>query len=214
MVFTQNMLHQLGYLWPLQEPDFYRFLRTLKLAGLNERFEVLLEAITFCRYSSNILALHDLTVSKRCLGAVVDSVPGKVQQAEPLTVTDVKKLHRHLDHGSCGTRFSVELAFSTFIHVHVGVISFMEVAYVWISILKGQLHALTWRCRYTRQCELLQTDSNFGLAGHNWIAVWIEALKCIGMDPMNETEGRSLMPAPSEDGSALKRSLESDEASI
>ena len=33
LIFMQNMLQQLGYFWPLSEPDFYRFLKTLKSAG-------------------------------------------------------------------------------------------------------------------------------------------------------------------------------------
>ena len=93
-IFMQNMLNQLGYFWTMSEPDSYRFLKTLRSAGHStSRLKSLLEAVTFCRYSFHLPKLHDLTVSQRCLGAVVDNLSGKVKQAEPLTVSDVKQLH-------------------------------------------------------------------------------------------------------------------------
>ena len=92
LIFMQNMLNQLGYFWPLSEPDFHRLLKTLRSAGhYTSRLKSPKEAVTFCRYSFHLPALHDLTVSKRCLGADVDDWPGKVKQAEPLTVSDAKR---------------------------------------------------------------------------------------------------------------------------
>ena len=52
-------------------------------------------------FSSTGVARPD---SKRCLGAVVDDLPGKVHQAEPLTVSDVKRLHWVLEHRSVWDR--------------------------------------------------------------------------------------------------------------
>ena len=51
------------------------------------------------------------------------------------------------------------------------------------------------------------------MAGHKWIKHWLEGLRYIGMDPLNGVIGLSLMPTPGNDGQALQRSLESDEAS-
>ena len=41
---------------------------------------------------------------------------------------------------------------------------------------------------------------------------WIDALKNIGVDPFSNEPGKTLMPAPAEDGTTLQRALESDEA--
>ena len=43
---------------------------------------------------------------------------------------------------------------------------------------------------------------------------WIDALKNIGVDPFSNEPGKTLMPAPAEDGTTLQRALESDEASV
>lgn len=56
--------------------------------------------------------------------------------------------------------------------------------------------------------------SGQGMCEGDWIRQWIHALSCIGVDPLSHQTGKSLMPAPAEDGTALQRSLESDEASI
>lgn len=78
---------------------------TLKDAGhTTSRLKSLLEAITFSRYSCHLPELHDLTISKRCLGAVVDDLTGKMKQAEQLTFFDVGHLHYILEYGDVWDR--------------------------------------------------------------------------------------------------------------
>ena len=76
-----------------------RFLQVSEDVEKRRSFTSSLEAVTFSRYSFHLPELHELTFSRRCLGAVVDELPGKVKQAEPLTVADVKRSHWVLEHG-------------------------------------------------------------------------------------------------------------------
>ena len=216
------MLNQLGYFWPMSEPDFYRFLKTLKSAGHStSRLKSLLEAVTFCRYSFHLPELHDLTVSKRCLGAVVDDLPGKVKQAEPLTVSDVKRLHWVLEHGNVWDKvFSGAALFciyararwSDFIHGNHLRLDTQTDGTIVYADMEVQVHK-TMRASANRFKFLDLVASGIGIAGHNWIGHWLDALGHIGRDPLSELDGLSLMPAPGDDGQSLQRSLESDEAS-
>ena len=56
--------------------------------------------------------------------------------------------------------------------------------------------------------------SGTGIFGDDWIRQWISALQCIGVDPHADEIGKTLMPALAEDGTAQRRALESDEASV
>ena len=222
LIFMQNMLQQLGYFWPMSEPDFYRFLKMLKGAGHStSRLKSLLEAITFSRYSFHIQDLHDLTISKRCLGAVVDDLPGKVKQAEPLTVADVRHLHYVLEHGdvwdkvfSGGALFCIysRARWSDFIHGSCLRLDTQTDGLIIYADMEVQAHK-TMRASANRFKFLDLVVSGMGMAGHNWIGHWVEAFRRIGRDPFEGFDGQSLMPAPGDDGQALQRSLESDEAS-
>ena len=222
LIFMQNMLNQLGYFWPMSEPDFYRFLKTLKSAGHStSRLKSLLEAVTFCRYSFHLPELHDLTVSKRCLGAVVDDLPGKVKQAEPLTVSDVKRLHWVLKHENVWDKvFSGAALFciyararwSDFIHGNHLRLDTQTDGTIVYADMEVQVHK-TMRASANRFKFLDLVASGIGIAGHNWIGHWLDALGHIGRDPLSELDGLSLMPVPGDDGQSLQRSLESDEAS-
>ena len=222
LIFMQNMLQQLGYFWPISEPDFYRFLKTLKGAGHStSRLKSLLEAITFSRYSFHLQDLHDLTISKRCLGAVVDDLPGKVKQAEPLTVADVRHLLYVLEQGdvwdkvfSGGALFCIysRARWSDFIHGSCLPLDAQTDGLIIYADMEVQVHK-TMRASANRFKFLDLVVSGIGMAGHNWIGHWVDALRHIGRDPFEGHDGQSLMPAPGDDGQALQRSLESDEAS-
>ena len=70
MIFILEQGHKLGY-FPYTEREFYNLLKTLKAAGFkSSRLKGVLEACTLCRYAFNIESLHDLTNSRRCLGAI------------------------------------------------------------------------------------------------------------------------------------------------
>jgi hypothetical protein len=224
MVFLHTTLQQLGFFWPLGEPDMYRIIKTLHSTGnRTSRLKSILEAVTFCRYSFDIDDLHPITVSKRCLGATGSDFANKLNQASPLTVADIWHLHTCLDNGDAWDKvFSGAALFciyararwSDFIHgncIRVDVLeSSGKVAYVDMEV---QIHK-TMQAAANKFKFLDLVASGSGIFGDDWVRSWINALKNIGVDPFSNEPGKTLMPAPAEDGTTLQRALESDEASV
>lgn len=70
----------------------------------------------------------------------------------------------------------------------------------------------TMRAAANRSKFLDLVVSGIGMAVHDWIKHRLEGLRYIGLGPLNGDIGLSLMPTPGNDGQALQRSLESDEA--
>ena len=105
MVFVHTTLQQLGFFWPVGEPDVYRIIKTLHSSGNStSRLKSILEAITFCRYSFDIEDLRLITVNKRCLGATGGDVANKLNQAALLTVADIWQSHLCLNTGNAWNR--------------------------------------------------------------------------------------------------------------
>ena len=224
MVFLHTTLQQLGFFWPVDEPDMYRIIKTLHSSGNStSRLKSILEAITFCRYSFDIEDLHPITVSKRCLGAAGGDVANKLNQAAPLTVADIWQLHLCLDTGDAWDRvFSGAALFciyararwSDFIHgncIRLDVLdSTGQVAYADMEV---QIHK-TMKAAANKFKFLDLVVSGSGIFGNDWVRSWVDALNNIGVDPFSNEPGKTLMPAPAADGTALQRALESDEASV
>ncbi|CAL1150630.1 unnamed protein product [Cladocopium goreaui] len=224
MVFLHTTLQQLGFFWPVGEPDVYRIIKTLHSSGNStSRLKSILEAITFCRYSFDIEDLHPITVSKRCLGATGGDVANKLNQAAPLTVADIWQLHLCLDTGDAWDRvFSGAALFciyararwSDFIHgncIRLDVLdSTGQVAYADMEV---QIHK-TMKAAANKFKFLDLVVSGSGFFGNDWVRSWVDALNNIGVDPFSNEPGKTLMPAPAADGTALQRALESDEASV
>ena len=117
-----------------------------------------------------------------------------------------------------GTRFSVVLLCFAYTQEPAGVTSIHgsclrldtqtdgQIVYADMEV---QIHK-TMRASANRFKFLDLVVSGIGMAGHNWIEHWLEALRYLGMDPLNGVVGLSLMPAPGDDGQMRQRSLESD----
>ena len=90
----------------------YCNIKTLKMSSKSaSRLKSMLESVTFLQVPD----LHDITVSRRRLGAVGDEVTGKVNQAATLTVADVWHLHTGLCNS--GTRYRVCMWGSIVLHL-------------------------------------------------------------------------------------------------
>ena len=148
--------------------------------------------------------LHDLTVSKRCMGAMVDDLPSKVKQSAPLTVLDVKRLHRVLEHGNVWDRvfsgatlfcFHSRARLSDFIHGNPLRLDTQADGTLVYADMGVQVRE-TVRASANRFKFLDLDTSGTGMAGHNWIGHWMDALGHIRRDPLNEADGLSQMPAP------------------
>lgn len=99
MLFLMSAASQLGFFFPLCEPDFYQLLKTLKSTCSQSRLKSIVEAVTFCRFSFQISDVRELVESKRCAGVAARELGAKVLQAEPLRVNDVCTLRDILEHG-------------------------------------------------------------------------------------------------------------------
>ena len=109
-------------IFPPSEPDFYQLLKTLRGTQSYSRLKSIVEAITFCRFSFQLSDLQELVESKRCHGVACKDPGGKLNQAEPLTVQDVCRLHEVLETGNIWDRAFCVLACFAYTLVRGGVI--------------------------------------------------------------------------------------------
>ena len=221
MVFVMEHAHLLGYIFPYSEPELYSLLKTLKAAGNScSRLEGVMEALTFCRYVFGIDDLQRAITSKRCYGAIAAGPVGKANQASPLTVADLERLHSILesdanawDKLACGSfLFCVysRARWSDFIHgerVTLDRYSDGRVAYAEMEVtIHKTMFSSARRFRF-----LNLAAPGVGVSGGDWIGAWLQCMLTLTIDP-HSVDGACMMPAPGDDGRPLKRAVESDEA--
>ena len=221
MIFVMEFAFKLGYMFPYSEPELYSLFKTLKAAGNTcSRMKGIMEALTFCRYVFDIDELHKSISSKRCHGVISAGPLGKANQAEPLTVANLERLHAILE-GTGGAwdklasgafLFCVysRARWSDFIHggqVKLDRFSDGRISYVEMDIaIHKTMHAAARRFRF-----LNLTAPGVGVHGSDWVGAWMQCMVTLNIDP-HSANGSCLMPAPGDDGRPLKRAVESDEA--
>ena len=221
MIFILEQGHKLGYFFPYDERDFYNLLKTLKAADYkSSRLKGVLEAVTLCRYTFNLDTLHNLTNSRRCLGAIAMGPAEKANQAAPLTVAEVQTLHDVLENsqdvwdramaGACLFSIYSRARWSDFIHggrIELDVMEDCSIAYAEMHVpVHKTMHASARRFRF-----LNLVAPGRGIHGGDWVKCWIDSLKAIGIDPHDAQHG-CLMPAPDCYGQPLQRAVETEEA--
>ena len=221
MIFLMEQGHKLGYMFPYTESELYSLLKVLKDTGQTaSRLKGVMEALTFCRYVFNIEPLHPLTVSKRCYGAISSGPVNRANQAAPLAVRDLVKLHEILESsddmwdrvmaGSSLFCVYARARWSDFVHcgnLSLDKLSDGSIAYVDADVsIHKTMHSAARRFRF-----LNLTAPGLGVHGSDWVTQWISALEHIGVDPFN-IDGGCVIPAPDSEGRPLRRALESDEA--
>ena len=222
MLFLMESGRSIGLMFPYNEPDFYHLLKTLKAAGTStSRLKGVLEAVAFCRFVFQLEDLQVLSTSKRCRGAVDGGPQGRVNQAAPLLVKDVLRLHHILEEGQLWDAVFAGAAlfcinsrarWSDFIHgscIRTDMLPDGTICYADMEVhIHKTMHAAAHRFQFM---DLVA--SGIGIGGRNWIRCWIDAMMSLDMEPTEPKIGGSLMPAPGKDGKPMKRSLDSDEAS-
>ena len=213
--------HKLGYIFPYTEPELDALLKVLKQTRQTaSRLKRVMEALTFCRYVFNIDHLHPLIVSKRCHGAISSGPVNRANQAAPLKVQDLVKLHDILETSQDGwdkvmagsALFCVyaRARWSDFVHcgnLNLDKLSDGTIAYVDADVaIHKTMSAAARRFRF-----LNLTAPGLGVHGTDWASHWIAALEKLGIHPFN-VEGGCIIPAPDPEGSPPRRALESDEA--
>ena len=104
------------------------------------------------RYSVAIPDLHDLTVSKRCMGTIADEAAGKVNLADPLSVRDIESLHEVLEVSHVWIEHWPEPhCFAPTLELD-GATSSMAVAFELTKTQKVSYFMQTWSFTFTRQC--------------------------------------------------------------
>lgn len=221
MIFVMEQAHSLGYIFPYSEPELYSLLKTLRASGTTcSRLKGIMEALTFCRYVFGIDDLQRAITSKRCYGAIASGPVGKANQAAPLTVADLERLHSILesdantwDKLACGSfLFCVysRARWSDFIHgerITLDRFTDGRVAYAEMDItVHKTMFSSARRFRF-----LNLAAPGIGVSGGDWIGAWLKCMLTLSIDP-HSVGGACMMPAPGDDGRPLKRAVETDEA--
>ena len=221
MIFVMERAHQLGYIFPYSEPELYSLLKTLKATGQScSRLKGIMEALTFCRFVFGIEALQKAISSKRCYGAIAAGPVGRADQAAPLKVSDLERLHSVLesdghiwDKLACGAfLFCVysRARWSDFIHgerITLDRFSDGRIAYAEMDVtIHKTMFSSARRFRF-----LNLAAPGVGVHGGDWIEAWVQCMITLNIDP-HSADGVCMMPAPGDDGKPLKRAVETDEA--
>jgi len=93
-----EQLERVGLSFPCTEASLYGVLCELRRQGAAaSRSKGILEAIAFVRYTMGIVECDALLRGKRCWGAATVDVPLQRNQASPLQVKELEKLHSVLE---------------------------------------------------------------------------------------------------------------------
>eukprot|EP00435_Cladocopium_sp_Y103_P076319 s49_g90.t1 len=213
-----EQLQLVGLKFPCSESTLYGILCELRRRGHPpSRSKGILEAIAFTRYTMGSVECDSLLKGRRCWGAATIDEPLNRNQASPLRVKELEKLHSILA-GSADrwdklfagmtlfviyararwsdAQHSANLVFDR----HNGRIHYAEA----VTGLHKSVRALQFRHQF-----LPLIAPSIGITSDNWAEQWETARMELGVDIK---QGFALMPAPLEDGSPGKRALDSKEA--
>ena len=213
-----EQLERIGLSFPCSEASLYGVLCELRRQGAPaSRSKGILEAIAFVRFTMGIVECDALLRGKRCWGAATSDAPLHRNQASPLQVKELEKLHSVLENSTdiwdkmfSGTVLFVVYSRARWSDAQHGASvvfdeDFGEIHYV--EVLTG-LHK-TMRALQHRHQFLPLVAPAVGVTKQNWGALWkqVRSELCIDF-----AQGHALMPAPLEDGTPGKRALDSQEA--
>ena len=145
-----------------------------------------LEALTLCRHVFNLDAIHNITVSKRCYGAIATGPIEKAKQAAALKVADLISLHETLEGsqdpwdrvmaGACLFCVYSRARWSDFIHggsIELDRFSDYSIAYVEMQVtVHKTMFAAARRFRF-----LNLVAPGKGVHGENWVQLWIDSFE-------------------------------------
>ena len=204
--------------FPMDELTMYRFLCDQRGQGApSSRLQGTIQAIAFCRHVLDMQELQPILDSKRCSGVAREACPKERQQASPLTVEELRKLHSRLDDGTdvwdavfagaallccyCRGRWGdlmrSESAFIDFDENSKP--AFLETRTGRHKTMSAQLH---------RHQFLPMVAPVKGVHGCDWTEPWLRHRKALSIS--FPPEGL-IMPAPDQNGMATQRPLETGE---
>ena len=218
MKILGQQLDYIGLKFPCSEPTLYGILCELRRQGAPaSRSKGILEAIAFVRYTMGVVECDPLLRGKRCWGASTSDAPLQRNQASPLLVKELEKLHNILENSAdmWDKMFSGMVLFVTYSRArwsdaqHASSIFFDEDEgqVKFVEAVTG-LHK-TMRALQHRHQFLPLVAPALGVTNQNWGFAWKKVREDLGIDL---EQGFALMPAPLENGSPGKRPLDSQEA--
>ena len=214
-----NTLAASGISFPCSESDFYAFLKCeAQRDAPATRLKACFEAVTFAKHVLNIESLHNITVSRRCLGAASSKGIVNPKQADPFTVEQLGVFHEVLraggdiwDKAMAGMLLFCTYARSRWSDAQHGE-SLLEdrdfegtLCHVEIS---SSVHK-TARALHLRHMFLPLAAPATGVSQDNWGEQWLEVRKVLGIEDFSTYP---LMPAPSKHLTPTKRPLSTSEA--
>jgi hypothetical protein len=213
-----NMLSKVGLDFPCSETSLYGVLCELRRQGAPpSRGKGILEAIAFVRYTMGIVECEPLLKGRRCWGATTSDEPVQRNQASPLRVQELEKLHYILEHDTdkwnklfCGTVLFMVYArarWSDAQHATQILFDRAEGDIHFVEVLTG--HHKTMRALQHRHQFLPLIAPATGVTGQNWAALWESVRDEMGI---SMDLGHALLPAPLDTGEPGKRALDSQEA--
>eukprot|EP00435_Cladocopium_sp_Y103_P072049 s158_g39.t1 len=208
-----------GRAFPCDESQVYEFMCVERQHGAPaSRLKGYIEAMTFCKHMLGVSAFDEATTSRRCQGVAALDVHYKVQQAEPLTVKQLEKLHKILfeDTELWNKAFAGMLLFCVYARARWSDAQhgekFIEdmddtgnCAYLEIST---GVHK-TAKALQLRHMYLPLVAPCVGAVEGNWGAEWCAVRRELGIHSLAEFP---LMPAPNSELEPTVRPLTSGEA--
>ena len=211
-------LEQVGLEFPCNEPSLYGVICKLRRLGAPvSRSKGILESIAFVRYTMGVLECDALLKGRRCWGASTSDEPLHRNQASPLSVEELRKLHEVLEHGqdAWNRMFAGATLFVVYARArwsdaqHSSKLSFDKDGekVCFVEAVTG-LHKTVRALQHRHQFLPLAAPST-GVTDSNWGELWETVRSELGI---NFEAGHPLMPAPLESGAPGKRALDSQEA--
>eukprot|EP00435_Cladocopium_sp_Y103_P075622 s366_g61.t1 len=201
MKLLREQLDLVGLSFPCSESTLYGILCEFRRRGSPpSRSKGILESVAFVRYTLCIVECNQLLKGRHCWGAATSDEPVNRNQASPLRVKELEKLHEVLEHGhdDLDKLFSGSVLFVTYARArwsdaqHAASLTFDrdgDRAH-YVEAMTG-LHKTVRALQHRHQFLPLVAPA-VGVTSQNWGELWetIRAKMCVDFEL-----GHALMPA-------------------
>ena len=220
-----SFLRFVSYLEEIKEPFpgteavLYQFICKLRESGATtSNIQSIVQSLNFAQHVIGLPELMQLTISRRCVGAVGVRNTGPKRQAHPIRLDEMLSLHAALhDH-------SLDLWTRVFVGAVLCAVytrsRWSDLQHAECLLLDCDDHGTpvyiefrisSHKCREStafRNTFLTAVAPSLGVSDEPWVPAWMEIRKELGIDL---DLGHPTMPAPDSDGRATKRPLGTDE---
>ena len=210
--------------WPLSEPDVWEFFQWLKSCRINSgrgftTQSAFMETVRFSKFCLDLCETECILGSRRLLGfsAIERQLKGPTNQAPPLELVHLQRLHEVLETASCVTD---RLGAAALLVCVYGRARWSDLRYIHhVSIEEGRNGFLTL---YTTEHKTSAVGARreqylplvipwMGVTHHEWVRTFLEVYKLAGLDIHRVPLG-PLLPAPKAGGTFGARPLSTPEA--